>query len=89
MKLQWFAKGGPGTGRSGGKGPTTDEIKEFTVGRIGFQELLIILVIILLLFGSTKLPALGKSLGEAIKNFKKGIKEGQEENGKDDAKKGE
>ena len=48
------------------------------MGRIGFQELLIILVIVLLLFGSTKLPALGKSLGEAIKNFKKGIKEGQE-----------
>jgi len=53
--------------------------KEFPVGRIGFQELLIILVILLLLFGSTKLPALGRSLGDAIRNFKKGVKEGQEE----------
>lgn len=49
--------------------------------RIGFQELLVILVIILLLFGSTKLPALGRSLGEAIKNFKKGVREGQKEEG--------
>lgn len=38
-----------------------------------FQELLIILVILFLLFGATRLPALGSSLGSAIRNFKKGF----------------
>ncbi len=46
------------------------------MGKIGFQELLIILLILLLLFGATKLPQLGRSIGEALKNFKKGLKEG-------------
>lgn len=49
------------------------------MGRIGFQELLIILLILLLLFGASKLPKLGRSIGEALKNFKKGLKEGSEE----------
>lgn len=42
------------------------------LGNIGFPELLVILVIALLLFG-TRLPAVGKSLGEGIKAFKKGL----------------
>lgn len=49
------------------------------MGRIGFQELLIILLILLLLFGAAKLPQLGRSIGEAFKNFKKGLKEGPSE----------
>ena len=36
-------------------------------------ELLVILAIILVLFGSSKIPALGKGLGEGIRNFKKGL----------------
>jgi len=36
-------------------------------------ELLIILVVVLVLFGGTKLPQLGSSLGQAIRNFKKGF----------------
>ena len=43
---------------------------------IGIPELVIILLIVLLLFGTTKLPALGKGLGEAIRNFKSGMKDG-------------
>lgn len=43
---------------------------------IGIPELVIVLLIVLLLFGTTKLPALGKGLGEAIKNFKSGMKDG-------------
>ncbi len=39
------------------------------------QELIIILIIILLLFGAKKLPELGKSLGQGIKEFKKTTKE--------------
>ncbi|MGE5892836.1 MAG: twin-arginine translocase TatA/TatE family subunit [bacterium] len=41
----------------------------------GFTELLIVLGIALFIFGPTKLPALGKSIGEAIKGFKKGLHE--------------
>lgn len=41
--------------------------------RLGIGELLFIFGIILILFGPAKLPQLGKSLGEAIKNFKNGM----------------
>lgn len=44
------------------------------VGPFGFQELLVILLIVLVIFGSSKLPQLGKGLGEGIRNFKKGLK---------------
>lgn len=40
---------------------------------LGLTELLIIVAVILLLFGGKKLPQLGKSLGEAVTNFKKGL----------------
>lgn len=36
-------------------------------------ELLVILAIIVVLFGASKIPALGKGLGEGIRNFKKGL----------------
>ncbi len=42
---------------------------------IGTQELLIILVIVLVLFGSTKLPELSRGIGQAIKEFRKGLKD--------------
>lgn len=41
---------------------------------LGVQELLIILLIVLVIFGASKLPQLGKGLGEGIKNFKKSVK---------------
>ena len=41
---------------------------------IGTSELLIILVIVLLVFGSSKLPELGAGLGKGIRNFKKAAK---------------
>ena len=40
---------------------------------VGPPELIIILVIVLLLFGSSKLPKLARSIGEASKEFKKGV----------------
>ena len=46
---------------------------------LGIGEGLIILAIAVLLFGGKKLPQLGKSMGEAIKGFKQGMKEGEEE----------
>jgi len=43
--------------------------------RIGFPELAIILIIALVIFGPGKLPSLGKSVGETIKEFKKASSE--------------
>ncbi len=45
---------------------------------IGFPELLIILLVCLLLFGANRLPEIGKSLGEGIREFKKAMKDGAE-----------
>ena len=44
------------------------------IGNVGWTEMVLILLAILLLFGGSKLPQLGKGLGEGIRNFKKGIK---------------
>jgi sec-independent protein translocase protein TatA len=41
---------------------------------LGFGELLIILVIVIVLFGAGRLPALGEGLGKAIRGFKDGMK---------------
>jgi sec-independent protein translocase protein TatA len=40
---------------------------------LGAPELLIILIVVLLLFGSTRLPKLARSLGQAGREFKKGV----------------
>jgi len=48
------------------------------MGSVGTPEILLVLVIALLLFGPTKLPELGKSLGRAIREFKKASAELQE-----------
>jgi len=42
---------------------------------LGASELIIILVIVVILFGATRLPQIGKGIGEAIKNFKKASSE--------------
>lgn len=42
---------------------------------IGFPELMIILVIIMIIFGAGKLPDIGSAFGNSIKNFKKSMKE--------------
>lgn len=44
-------------------------------GSIGFTELILILVIVLIIFGAGKLPQLGEGLGKAIKGFKKSVHE--------------
>lgn len=53
---------------------------------IGFGELLIILVVVLLLFGAKKIPELARGLGKGMSEFKKGLKD-VEENIKEEAKK--
>ncbi|MGH7835458.1 MAG: twin-arginine translocase TatA/TatE family subunit [Candidatus Binatia bacterium] len=45
---------------------------------LGMQELLIILVIALVIFGPSKLPQIGSGLGKAIRDFKKGLSSSEE-----------
>ena len=52
--------------------------------RIGFSELLVILLILVVLFGATKIPQLGRGLGEGIRNFRKGLR-GNEDEGPEDS----
>ena len=53
---------------------------------LGPTELIIILVIVLLVFGSTKLPKLARSLGQAKNEFEAGTKEGMSEADKEELK---
>ncbi len=55
----------------------------FFLGTIGPQELLLVLLIVIIIFGARKLPELGKSLGEGIKNFKSSIGGKDKEKDKD------
>lgn len=50
----------------------------------GLQELLVILLIVIIIFGASKLPQLGKGLGEGIRNFKKGLKSSDETTASED-----
>ena len=49
------------------------------MGMPSMPELLVILAIVVLLFGAKKIPELAKGLGSGIKNFKKAMKEDEEE----------
>jgi sec-independent protein translocase protein TatA len=44
-------------------------------GNIGFPELLVILVIVLLLFGAKRLPEISRGIGKSVHEFKKGLRE--------------
>lgn len=43
------------------------------MGKLGMGELIIILIIVIVLFGASKLPQLGAGLGQGIKSFKKAL----------------
>lgn len=45
---------------------------------VGPQELIIVLIIVLVLFGGAKLPKLARSLGQAQKEFRDGVKDGSD-----------
>jgi len=46
---------------------------------LGTTELIIILVLVMIIFGAGKLPQVGGALGKGLRNFKDGVKEGDEE----------
>lgn len=48
-------------------------------GRIGTTELLLIALLIVLLFGATRLPEIGRGLGLGIRRFKKGLRDDDDE----------
>jgi sec-independent protein translocase protein TatA len=56
-------------------------LEDFKMGRGLFQpmHLLLILVIVLIIFGPGKLPALGESLGKSIRGFKKAMSENEDD----------
>jgi sec-independent protein translocase protein TatA len=56
-------------------------------GKIGVVEILFIVAIALLIFGPSKFAALGKSLGEGIRNFKSSVKEDDKDKDKKDDEK--
>jgi len=49
------------------------------IGPLGLPELLIVLAIVVLIFGANRLPQLGKGLGQSIRNFKGGLRDGEKE----------
>ena len=46
------------------------------MGNIGIGEILVLVLVVLVLFGPNKLPELGRSLGKALGEFRRGIREG-------------
>ena len=58
----------------------------FGPGGISIWQLLIILVIVVMIFGTKKLRGMGSDIGSAVKGFKSAVKEGDEEANKEDAK---
>jgi sec-independent protein translocase protein TatA len=45
----------------------------------GFPELVLILIIVVLIFGTSRIPELGRGLGEGIRNFRKSVKTEEDE----------
>ncbi|MFZ5815083.1 MAG: twin-arginine translocase TatA/TatE family subunit [Bacillota bacterium] len=48
-------------------------------GRLGWTEILLILLALVLIFGAAKLPQLARGVGESFKEFKKAVKEEEKE----------
>lgn len=52
---------------------------------LGYGELALIVFVVLLLFGAKKLPQLGKSVGEGLKNFKRGLRDAEKDDDEEPA----
>ena len=49
------------------------------IGGLGLPEIVLILLLVFLIFGASRIPELGRGLGEGIKNFKKAVKGEEDE----------
>jgi len=58
-------------------------------GAITPTALILVLVIVILLFGTSRLRSIGSDLGEALKNFRKSVKAGEDKDGEQDKASGE
>ena len=54
------------------------------ISGLGWQEILIVLLIVLLLFGARRLPELARALGQGIREFRKSVKEISEDSESED-----
>lgn len=57
------------------------------MGNLGYGEMLLIAVVALLVFGPNKIPELARSIGKSVNAFKKGLKEGLDDEPKNEPKK--
>ena len=57
------------------------------MGSLGFPEILLILLIVVLIFGTSRIPELGRGLGEGIRNFKKAVGGGKDDSDSEKADK--
>jgi sec-independent protein translocase protein TatA len=55
-------------------------------GSLGLPELLVILVIVIVIFGASRLPQLGRGLGEGIQNFRNGLRNAEEKRAAEEKK---
>jgi sec-independent protein translocase protein TatA len=55
-------------------------------GSLGMPELLVILVIVIVIFGASRLPQLGRGLGEGIQNFRNGLRNAEEKRAAEEKK---
>ena len=61
----------------------------YTMGSLGWGEILLIAIVVLLLFGARRLPEIGKGLGEGIRSFRAALKGGDgAEHGKEEGEQG-
>ncbi len=49
------------------------------LGGIGWQEILVILLVVLILFGAKRIPDIAQGLGRGIRDFRKAVKDGTDE----------
>ena len=62
------------------------ELKTLLLFGLGSQEVLLIALVVLLLFGGAKIPELMKGLGKGVKSFKEGMKEIEDSTKEEDGK---
>jgi sec-independent protein translocase protein TatA len=66
-----------------------ENITTLAVLGLGMNELLVVLLIAMLVFGAARIPEIAKSLGKSIREFKKGASEGADDDEKKNAVKPE